>query len=62
MPIYTTLQKDIDDFSVLIDGSPQIVLLTLNLHEKFIDLEGITKSLVTASQTPSILGPKFVAP
>ena len=56
------LQKNIDDFSVLIDGSPQIVLYTVNLHEYFIYIEGITKSLATAVQTSSILESKLVAP
>jgi len=43
------------------DGSPQIVLCTVNLHEYFIYVEGITKTLVTAFQTSSILGSKLVA-
>ncbi len=57
-----TLQKNIDDFSVLIHGSPQIALYTVNLHEYFIYIKGITKSLVAAFQTSSILGSELVAP
>ena len=56
------LQKDFDDFSVLIDSSPQIVLYTIDLHEDFIDIKGITKTLVSAFQTSSILGPELVTP
>ena len=60
--VASTLQKDIDDFSVLIASSPQIVLHTINFHEYFIYIEGITKTLVTAFQTSSIWGSKLVAP
>ena len=38
------------------------MLLTINLHEYFIDIERITKTLVTAFQTSSVLGSKLVAP
>jgi len=38
------------------------MLLTIDLHEYFIDIERITKSLVTAFQTSSVLGSKLVAP
>ncbi len=48
LELASTLQKNIDDFSVLIDSSPQIVLCTVNLHEYFIYIEGITKSLAVA--------------
>ncbi len=62
LAVASTLQKNIDNFSVLIDSSPQIMLYAINLHEYFIYIEGITKSLVMAFQTPSIYGSKLVAP
>ena len=62
LAVASPLQEDVDDFSVLIDGSPQVVLLTINLHEYFIDIEGVTETLVSAFQTSSISRPKFVTP
>ena len=38
------------------------MLLTIDLHEYFIDIERITKSLVTAFQTSSVLGSKLDVP
>lgn len=61
-PNAPTLQIDINDFSVLIDGAPQIVLDPSDLDEYFIDIEGITKTVLPAFQTSSIPGPKFITP
>jgi hypothetical protein len=60
--VASPLQEDVDHFSVLIDGSPQVVLPTINLHEYFIDIEGVTETLVSTFQTSSISRPKFVTP
>jgi hypothetical protein len=49
LAVASPLQEDVDDFSVLIDGSPQVVLPTINLHENFIDIESVTETLVSAS-------------
>ena len=62
LAVASPLQEDVDDFSVLIDGSQQVVLPTINLHEYFIDIEGVTETLVSAFQTSSISRPKFVTP
>ncbi len=42
------LKKYIDHLAVLINGPPQIMLLTLDLHEYFINEESITISLMFA--------------
>ena len=41
------LQKNIDHLSVLINGSPQVALLTLDLHEHFVDKKCISKIAIT---------------
>ena len=48
------LQKYIEQFTILIDCPPEVVLLTLNLHEDFVDIEGIAVALVPAFQAPGI--------
>jgi hypothetical protein len=48
--------------ALLIDSSPQVMLYAINLHEYFIYVESVTKTLVVASQAAGILGPKLVTP
>ena len=55
-------QKDINDFSVLIDGSPQIVLFAINLHEYFINEKCVSIALVIFLQTTSVFRSELVAP
>jgi len=56
------LQKHIDDFPVLIDSSPQIMPLAINLHEDFINEECISIALVLLLRTTNILHSEFIAP
>jgi hypothetical protein len=44
------LQEDINEFAILINSAPQVVLLAVNFHEGFIDEE-----CVTVSSVPPIL-------
>jgi hypothetical protein len=60
--VTSTFQKDIDDLSILIDSSPQVVLYTANLHKDFIDEKGIAETLMPTLQSPRILGAKLVTP
>ena len=46
LPVTSFLEKDINNFTILIDGSPQEMLLTLDLHKYFIDEESVTISLM----------------
>ena len=57
-----SLQKNIDYFSILIDGAPQIVLDAADLDEDFIDKERIPETLVSTLQTPGVFRTKLVAP
>jgi hypothetical protein len=56
------LQKHVDDFTVLINRTPQIVLFTLYFDEDFIQMECITVSLMVPSQSTGELWSELVAP
>jgi hypothetical protein len=38
-PIPASLQKHLDYLTILIDGAPELILFTLDLHEYFINEE-----------------------
>jgi hypothetical protein len=42
----TSLEKHINDFTILIDCSPKVMLLAIDLHEDFVDVKGIAVSSV----------------
>ncbi len=49
-------------YSVLINSSPQVLLLTLDLHEHFVDKKCISKSLMSMLQALDLFGSKLVTP
>jgi len=62
LPVAALLKKYINHFTVLIDGPPKVMLLTLDLHEHFIDVERIAVALMFSSQPLRVLRSEFVAP
>ena len=48
------LEKNINDFAILIHCTPQIVLLAVDLYEDFIDEECVAVTLVLPLQSSSI--------
>ena len=46
----------------MVDGSPQIMLLTIDLHKDFIDVEGIAIASMLSLQSSGVDGAKFDAP
>jgi len=56
------LKKDINHFTILINRSPKVMLLTLNLHEYFVNEERVAVASVLPSQSLSVLRPELVAP
>ena len=46
--ISACLQEYINDFAILIDGTPKIVLLTLDLHKHLVEVKCIAVALVCA--------------
>ena len=56
------LQKDFDHITILIDGTAEIVLLTVNFHEEFVDIPGIAETPLSLLETFRIVGPELPAP
>ena len=56
------LEKYINDFTVLINSLPKVMLLTVDLDKYFIDLEGVAVASMSALQSPGIFGPELDAP
>lgn len=62
LAVASCLQKPIDHLSVLINSSPQVLLLTLDFHEHFVDEKCISKSLMSTLQGFDVFGSKLVTP
>jgi hypothetical protein len=60
--ISSGLQENIHHFSVLINGPPKILLLAVDLHEDFVDVERVTESPVSLCQSTCVLGSEPDAP
>jgi len=56
------LEKYINNFTILIYCSPQIMLLSINLDEYLIDKKCISLSLVLTFQSGGILRSKLITP
>ena len=53
------LKKNINNFAVLINGPPQIMLLPVYLHEHFIDVEGIAVASMLSFKSFSVNRAEF---
>ena len=62
LTITSLLKKYVHHFTILINRSPQVMLLTMDLHKNFIDEEGVAVSLMLSSQTLGVLRPELIAP
>ncbi len=51
-----------NDFTILIDCTPQVLLLPVNFHKHFVDIKCITVTLVLSFQSPGVLRTKLIAP
>ena len=58
----TGLDEDVDQITVLIHGAPEILALTVDRHEDFIQEPRIAESTLSALQLPSVIGAEFPAP
>jgi hypothetical protein len=48
--------------ALLIDSTPEIMLLPIDLHEDFINIEGIAVTMVLSLQPPSVKCTEFDTP
>jgi len=60
--VSSLLQIHINDFAVLVDSPPQVVLFAADLHEHFIQKVSIAKSTMSTSQTSGIFRTEFIDP
>jgi len=54
--------QDVESIAVLIDSTPEIELLSLNLHEDFIDEPSIAQPALLSSDRSGIFRPELQAP
>ncbi len=62
LAVASCLQNHIDDLSVRINSSPQVLLLILDFHEHFVDEKCISKSLMSTLQGFDVFESKLVTP
>ena len=60
--IAARLQQNINDITILIHGTPKILLLAVDSHEEFIQIPGITEASLFLLKTSGIVGSEFPAP
>ena len=54
--------QDIQNITILIHCSPQVKLLTLNLHEDFINMPGVTQSTPLSSDRAGVFRSELETP
>ena len=60
--ITARLNQYINDVSVLIDRTPEILLLALNRHKHFVQIPNIAEVALPPLQPPSVAGTELAAP
>ena len=60
--IAARLQQNLDDITVLIHGTPKILLLAVDSDEEFVQIPGVTEAPLFLFQTSGIVGSEFPAP
>ena len=60
--IAARLQQNIEDITVLIHGTPKILLLAVDSDEEFVQIPGITEASLFSLKTSGIVGSEFPAP
>ena len=59
---FLLINEDVDQITVLIHRAPEILALTVDRHEDFIQEPRISESTLSALQLPSVVGAEFPAP
>jgi hypothetical protein len=62
MPVPKRLYENINDVAVSIDGPPQILSLTLNRDEHFIQMPGVTELTLATFPATGVLSSEFHRP
>jgi hypothetical protein len=60
--ITARLQQNINDITILIHGTPKILLLAVDSDEEFVQIPGITEASLFTLKASGIVGSEFPAP
>ena len=58
-PVPTGLDEKVNQVTVLVHGAPQILALTVDRDEDFVQKPRISESTLTSLQPPGVIGPNF---
>ena len=61
-PVSTTLDQDLEDLALVVDGTPQIHLLACDPDDHFVEMPVIARSRTAPSQAPSDRRSEFEHP
>ena len=56
------LDEEVDQVTVLVDRTPQILALTVNRDEDFVQEPGVSESTLASLQPPGVIGAELPAP
>src|ERR1700730_13112439 len=60
--IAARLQQNINDITILIHGTPEILLPAVDSDEEFVQIPGVTEAALFLLKTSDIVGSEFPAP
>ena len=58
-PVATTLDQDLDDLALVVDGTPRIHVLARDPDDHFVEMPAIARSRTVVSQPRAIAGPNL---
>ena len=61
-PVPTRLDEEVDQVTILIHRAPEILALTVDRHEDFVQEPRIAESTLSALQPPGVVGAELPAP
>ena len=56
------LEQEVDHITVLVDGAPEVVLLTPDVHEDFVQVPRMAQPALATLERTSGLGTEFLTP
>ena len=62
LPVAARLDENVDHVAVLVNGAPQILPLTLDRHEDFVQVPRVAEATFSPLELPGVLGPEPSAP
>jgi hypothetical protein len=62
VPIATRLQQNIDDITVLIHGTPKVLLLAVDSDKEFVQIPHIAEATLTPFQFPNVVWTELLTP